>query len=125
MRASQFAAAAVLFVAMPLAGGCASTGEGGGDAPGDVLTRELLAPYDNLTAFDAMVRLKPIWVRSSRLSRIRIYVDGILEGGRSTLRNIQTRNVEEIEFLDPREATMEFGTDHGGGALLVSTRRGG
>jgi hypothetical protein len=37
---------------------------------------------------------------------------------------VPVRTVQEIRFLDSRMATLEFGTDHGLGAILVTTKRG-
>ena len=125
MQRSRLAAMVLLLMVTPLAG-CASSGQSGSsssEGSRDVLTREQLSDLDNLSAYDAVSRLRSTWVRSPRYSGIRIYLDGILQGGVSALRSIQTKNVEEIRFLDPRQATMEFGTGHRGGALLIKTRR--
>ncbi|MGH7476389.1 MAG: hypothetical protein ACRELD_08870 [Longimicrobiales bacterium] len=112
---------------------CASSGRGGSDSAAssgaDVLSESQLADIDNLNAFEALQRLRPMWLRQrgvdsfggGRPEGIRVYVDGVLEGGVATLRAISVRNVSEIRFLDSRQATLRFGTDHGDGAILVRT----
>jgi hypothetical protein len=37
---------------------------------------------------------------------------------------LEANVIEEMRFLDKREATTRFGTDHAEGAILVTTRRG-
>jgi hypothetical protein len=124
---------ALLFIllALPL-NGCSVTHAPGESAPRDVLTRDQLDNVDFLSAYDAIRRLKPIWLRSERgqdsfitqgRRGLRVYVDGLLFGDKESLKTIQVQDIEEIRFLDKREATMEFGTDHGEGALLIRTRR--
>lgn len=115
-----------------LAAGCASTGSEERDRqPRDVLTRAQLDAVDHLTAFDAIRRFKPLWLRTERgqdsfVSQgrrgLRVYIDRVFFGGVESLRNIDVRNVEEIRFLDKRKATTEFGTDHAEGAILITTR---
>lgn len=131
MRFDRVAPILIFLLALPLSS-CASTGGTGGDAPRDVLTRDQLDEVAYLNAYDAVRRLKPIWLQSERgqdsfitqgRRGLRVYVDGILFGDKGSLRNLQVSDIEEIRFLDRREATREFGTDHGEGALLILTRR--
>lgn len=116
-------------------GACATTGAGSGEASADrdVLTHAQLAGLEHLSAYDVVRRLKPAWLRTGRgqdsfvsgmQSRrgVRVYVNGALLGTVVELRQIPSRDVQEIRHMDPREATMEFGTDHTEGALLVTTR---
>jgi hypothetical protein len=43
-------------------------------------------------------------------------------GGAEALNRITAESVGEIRFVDSREAVLRWGADHGGGAILVSTR---
>lgn len=71
---------------------------------------------------------RPAWLRQRGKSSMRsaeyvkVYQDGIRLGGPGALRQIATRSVSEIRYLDGMTATQRFGTDHGNGAILVSTR---
>lgn len=112
--------------------GCATARASDSDAPEDVLTRDQLDRVDFLNAYDAVRRLKPIWLRSERgqdsfivqgQRGLRVYVDGLLYGDKESLRTLQVQNIEEIRFLDKREATLAFGTNHAEGALLILTRK--
>jgi hypothetical protein len=38
------------------------------------------------------------------------------------LRLIQTSTVQEIRYVDGRAATLRWGTGHGAGAIVVTTR---
>lgn len=109
---------------------CASTG-GGSDSDRAVLTRAQLEPVEYLSAYDAIRRYRPIWLRTERgqdsftsqgRRGLRIYQDGVFIGGTPVLQNLQVREIEEIRFLDKRQATTRFGTDHAEGALLIMTR---
>ena len=111
--------------------GCASW-TGGDVAAGDrnLLTREQLEPVSFMSAYQAIQRLRPIWLRSDRgqdsfISQerrgLRVYVDGVLYGNLPSLTTLQVRDIQEIRFLDAREATMQFGIDHGEGVVLVVT----
>lgn len=113
------------------ASGCASTGPREDRGDRDLLTREQLSRVDHLSAFDAIRRFKPLWLRTERgqdsfvtqgRRGLRVYLDRVHYGGVETLHDIDVRNIEEIRFLDKRKATIEFGTDHAEGALLITTR---
>lgn len=118
--------------ALVLLSACASTGSSSQErGERDVLTRTQLDAVDHLTAFDAIRRYRPTWLRSERgqdsfLNQgrrgLRVYVDRVFFGGAETLPNLDVRHIEEIRFLDKRKATMEFGTDHSEGAILITTR---
>ena len=112
--------------------GCASTGGGPSGSDRDVLVRAQLDPVDFMSAYQAVQRLKPNWLRTERgqdsfvtqgRRGVRVYVDGVYFGNRESLKSLQVQNIEEIRYLDKREATLEFGTDHGEGALVILTRR--
>jgi hypothetical protein len=123
-----------LVVGASLLAGCATAPENG-SADGssrDVLTRAELAQYDHNDITETIRRLRPRWLRSTRGTEsftqegrrgVRVYLDGVPVDG-SALRGLATRNVDEVRFLDKRQATTRFGADHGEGALLITSRRG-
>jgi len=52
-----------------------------------------------------------------------VYVDGNLSGGLDVLRSILAENVDEVKYMGPTEAALEFGPEAGGGALLVKLHK--
>ncbi len=113
---------------------CTSTG-GGGASPArsaNVLTRDELASVPELSAYDAVRRLRPAWLQTrgpttierTELTGLRIYVDGAPRGDVEELRLLRASDIETMRFLSAREATTRYGTDHADGAVLVSMRKG-
>jgi hypothetical protein len=45
--------------------------------------------------------------------------------GIEALRDLPVEVVQEIRYMNSRDATMQYGTDHGSGAILVTTKNGG
>ena len=54
-----------------------------------------------------------------------VYLDGIRVRGVDVLRHISVSDVQSISYLDALTATIRYGTNHTGGAILVVTQRGG
>jgi hypothetical protein len=52
-----------------------------------------------------------------------IYMDDVRLGEPSSLVNIPATRVEEIRFLNARDATTRYGTGHGSGVIVVTTKR--
>jgi hypothetical protein len=107
---------------------CASSSETGTQSRShDTIGQAELSGLENLSTFDAVRRLRPNWLRARgqdsfrSAQTARVYLNGALFGEIGSLRNISVRTVTRIDFLDAREATLRFGTDHSAGALLVST----
>lgn len=98
----------------------------------DVIGEAELGEMESLDALQALQRLKPAWLqgrgtgtfRMSGQEAVRVYLDRVPYGGPESLRSIPVRNIQEIRYLDSRRATLTFGTDHVGGAILITTRRG-
>ena len=124
-------------VALPMAlGSCAAGGAGASSNRNpDLLTLEDLAPHEHLDAYSVIRRLKGSWLRtrstastldpalgSNDESQIKIYIDGSLRmEGVEALRDLPVSEVREIRHMNARDATMQYGTDHGAGAILVTT----
>jgi hypothetical protein len=116
---------------------CAACASSGGQSVArnrDILTRQELQPYDSQDAYTVIGRLRRSWlnVRSTGSvvnpqnlgseSQIQVYVDGVRTArGVEDLRSIDVGQIREIRYLDARDATMAYGTDHGAGAILVTT----
>ena len=96
----------------------------------NVITAEEIAEVDALTAYEAVERLKPAFLRRGRVNMQDdtrtypiVYLDAMRFGGIDDLRRIRTADVYRIEYLSGSDATTRFGTGHTGGALLVTTFR--
>ena len=58
-------------------------------------------------------------MRAGETPKAVLYVNGARSGDLEMLRSIQTINVEEVRYLNPNAAAMQFGPGHDGGAILV------
>ena len=119
-----------------LAAGCRSAGPrarlgGATRAVGDRLTASEIATTGAVTAFDAVVRLRPRYlmgrgatsVQPFESAPVTVYLDGIRWIGVEVLRSVRAADVIEIEHLSTTEATTRYGLGHLGGVLLVKTGR--
>ncbi len=126
------------FIALALTTACAGRPPGSVGAESrnpDVLARaELLqSAQRSKDLFEAIRSLRPNFInpRTTRtqgaqarsLPRPVVYVDGALSGELDVLKGIMVENVEEVRFKGPTEATMEFGPNAPGGAILVTLRK--
>ena len=108
----------------------ASAGDGQGSRrDGNVITQEELAPHHEISAYEAVQRLRPQWLRvrgativaGAQRPSIQVHVEGMHRGGIEELRTIRAEYVVEIRYMSASDATTRFGTDYTGGLLLVTT----
>lgn len=123
---------AVLVVAtMVLTMACSSAS---GARPGSasqqrLITTQQIDAIHYSTAFEVIEALRPQWLRPrgrtslNMRESVKVYLDDSLLGEPDQLRNITTRSIGSIRYLDGNEATQRWGQDHGHGAIMVSTRR--
>lgn len=100
----------------------------------NLITRDEIVAVmaDNDNAYDVIKRLRPAFLRTRGVSTMGgssepalvVYLDMMRVSGRSTtqLRAISAAQIRSIEYLNGIDATTRFGTDHGAGAILISTR---
>ncbi len=99
---------------------------------GAMISAEELATTAELDAYDAVRRLRPMWLRTrgqvtltgQGRAGIRVYVNGSRRGELQALRAIRATAIESITFLSSAEATTRFGVDHSDGAIMVVLRGG-
>lgn len=87
-----------------------------------VLTGEEIASVSVATAYDAVARLRPGYLRPTGGQSRVVYMNTHIVGGVEALRDIPAFRVREIRYLSPREATERLGSGHEGGAIVVTTR---
>lgn len=109
---------------------CASAGTNAGRGQSsrtgrDVITAEQI--YQFTDAYEAINSLRPLWLRPKPLdsfsnpSQVRVYRDGVSQGGAETLRSMHTADIAEIRFYDAVFATQRWGLDHGAGVIFITT----
>jgi hypothetical protein len=132
--------ALALFLLPAFLGACAAGGAGAASGiDRQLLTLEDLRPYQSLDAYQVVRRLRGSWLnvrstgswghpdstvvaRAGTEVQIKVYVDGVLQWeGVEALKALTVSDIREMRHLDARDATMQYGTDHGAGAILVFT----
>lgn|SRR5690606_17279380 len=126
-RAMRWAVASALLLGVAA---CGPSTRGTSTArPGlDVITAEQIDVASHANAFLLVQALRPQWLRTRGPSTtgarevVQVYVDGSHLGGPDYLRQIASVSVARIEYLDGLEASQRWGMNHGGGAIVVTTR---
>ena len=98
----------------------------------DVVTAAELAAVAGGTAYEAIQRLRPEYLRSRGVLSLDtptpalpvVYLDDVRAGGLEALHTIRVADVYEIRFYNASDATTRFGTGHPGGAIVVTTHQG-
>lgn len=115
-----------------VAAACSAASQNNRSAPADrsVLTAEQIRGTSHSDAYSLVTALRPNWLRtrgspsgSQGGLSVRVYLDGSLMGGPDHLRQITTRSISSIRYLDGNEATQRWGMNHGLGAIVVTTLR--
>jgi hypothetical protein len=111
---------------------CASSGpRDGAGRRRDTITVEEIGRLQVANGFEVVQQLRPEYLRTRGVQSMQaagtqaavVYVDGVRQGGPEALRQIPRESIQEIRYLNGSDATTQFGTNHGGGAILVRTRR--
>ena len=88
------------------------------------------AKHQATNAWDLIAQIRPTFLRSRGTTSFRdltpvravVYLDGVYYGKIEALRNLPVDEIRQIEFISAGDATTRYGTDHLGGAILISTR---
>ena len=111
-------------------GAVAQTGARPSKRNAEVITQDEIASISARTALDVIQKLRPQFLRTRGAVSVTdptplrpiVYIDNVSVGGLEALNRVPASTISEIRYLDANEATMRFGTGHGGGAILVRTR---
>jgi hypothetical protein len=108
-----------------------------------ITTEEIQAARSTQHAYDLIRMLRPQWLQQRGVQSlgspvemrpgerqptqagiaVKVYLDGSRVGGVEVLRNVLASDVLSAQYLGGPEAASRFGTDHGGGAILITSRR--
>ena len=123
-----------MFVGISACSTTGTAGTGRRSGPRNEITAEQIADLPNAvgTAYNIIEQVKPRWLRANRSQGslasgpafAAVFVDTQSWGDLASLRGISIEEVERIEYLDMRDATIQYGTGYPGGIIRVVTRRG-
>ena len=94
-----------------------------------ILEEEISASNLN-NAHEFIYFARPVWLRGTVFNSINystvsypdVYVNGIKYGYMTSLKSISIVNISEMKFLRAIDTAARLGTDHSGGAILISLR---
>ena len=95
----------------------------------DKLERADIEKSGESSIYGVLATLRPNWLRKRgrisimREESIRVYLDGIAQGGAEILPGIHSDGIGSVEFLTPAEATLRFGTGNPNGAIVMTSAR--
>lgn len=113
--------------------GCGSAREAGKlPSSREVLTAAEISRTSALTAYEAVQMLRPAFLRaqgpkavlSSPRSTVYpvVYMNGTYHGALETLMSLDVRDIQDIRYIDPQQATIMYGTGHVAGVIMVNTK---
>lgn len=121
-----------LIVALALTvglGACASSGSSGPRRSSTRITAEEFEDFSQQDVFSIVQRLRPQWlvVRAPASTQGRAQISVIIDGVKQTgsvevLRSIRGSDVDELRYINARDATTRYGTDNVAGAIEVITK---
>jgi len=124
----------LLFAASTLLVGCTGGGGPSTQAPRDynVITLEEIQATEAITAYQIVQQLRPRWMVRNRGDRsfavddsdyAKVIVDEMPPREFDFLRELRREVLQEIRFLEPRDATLLYGTGYNAGVIKVTTKR--
>jgi hypothetical protein len=133
MQRQHLISALVAFAVLGTA--CASSGSGESDSESpspsrsrDVITRDELVASATHDAYEAIRRLRSSWLRgrgtgSTRSSTpVVAFMNNVRFGNVDALRSVAVEDIQEIRYINARDATTRWGTGFTNGAIEVITR---
>lgn len=117
----------LVFALLVGATGCASGGGGASSRPpGSSSDHIVQAEFDQvlqLSALEAVRRLRPQWLQARSGHPPQVHVDGTPRGTTDVLSSLRAAEVGDMTFMNASDATTRFGTNYIGGVIIVVTRR--
>ncbi len=120
---------APLFLLLVVAG-CAAA-SGGSSEPRrnrNVLTETEMSSLLQFTAWEAVQRLRPMWMRPGGVRNSanpsgqypHVFVDGAPYGDMEVLQTLRVLHIKEMRYISSTDATIRYGGEYGGGVILVT-----
>ncbi len=135
MSRLRIAAVAALGLSLTV-GACATGQRGGARSQGDVITAEEIEQSNAQDAYEVVRQLRPRWLRgrgpqtftddpmnTTTAGYPRMMVDDLPPRELEALRDIRIVEIAEIRYINPRDATLRYGTGYSGGIIRVITKR--
>ena len=92
----------------------------------NIVTREEIAAANVTTAYEALDRLRPMFLRriprsakGSGSEYAVVFIDGVRRGSPDILRTVSASAIAEIRYLTASDATTHYGLDVDGGVIDV------
>lgn len=114
-------------------GACAGGGGGPASTPrtsSSALSTEELQADAAMDLFTLIQRRRPQWLTNRAPTTaqgrqlISVIMDGVKQQGSiEILRSMRAGDVEEVQYMNARDATTRYGTDMMAGAIVVVTKR--
>ena len=113
-----------LVLALLLAACASGSGGSSGGGGSNMLNAQDLEQVQNLSAYDAIQRLRPQWLQvRANNPPPRVIMNGSpMGGGPEMLRSVQVSDLTSIRYRNGRDATTRYGTGYGGGAIELNAR---
>lgn len=92
---------------------------------GNALDANDIASTGATNVYDAIQRLRPQWLTSTRIRRggsgddLIVYLESNRYGTMNSLRGLSIGGVQGVRYYSASDATNRYGTGHTGGAILV------
>ncbi len=126
----------LLLLLLVMAGAACATGTSGSGEPRSsrsMLLPAELEPLNQFTAWDAVQRLRPMWMRPGGIRNSanpaghypHVFVDGSPYGDMESLRGFRVENIQEMRYVNATDATIRYGGMYQGGVILITTKRSG
>jgi len=97
-------------------------------APREMLGEAEIANSHAQTAYEAIMRLRPTFIRVQRIAtgneRRVVYVDGILMGGIDVLNTMSAADIHEVHLVTPVSGAYQYPFIDAAGALIITTKYG-
>ena len=118
-------------------GACAAGGSGAASTQDrELLTLADFEGFEMMDAYSIIRRFRGHWLNTrstttmldpnigrNQENQIQVYIDGVLRlESVEALKVLSIGEVQEMRHMNSRDATMQYGIDHGAGAIIVTTR---
>jgi hypothetical protein len=120
----RIAALSLLVGVLAGCGGGSGAGQSAPRGPSDRIITAELENVHELTAYEAVRRLRPRWLTTRTGSPPMVHIDGNIQmGGVQSLQSLRAADIQEMSYMNAADATTRFGTNYVSGLILVTTKR--